>query len=80
MYDHSCEIVYTQNVTNVRKLLGGRDYVKPDNESVAKAAAQPDENRKSRFIGENSKRVEINSRRVGVKSSLAGIVSRSCRS
>ena len=64
-------MVNTQTVTNVRKLLGDRDvatnYVTPDdNESVAKAAAQPDENRKSRFVGE--------------KSSLVGVVSRSCRS
>ena len=84
-YDCSCEMVDTLTVTNVRKLPGDRDwatrYVTPDdNESVAKAASQPDENRKFLFVGVNSKRVEINSRRVGVKSTLVGVVSMSCRS
>ena len=75
-------MVDTLTVTNVRKLRRDRDwatrYVTPDdNESVAKAASQPDANRKFLFVGVNSKRVEINSRRVGVKSTLVGVVSRS---
>jgi hypothetical protein len=67
MYDCSYEMFDTLTVTNAMKLPGDWDgaahYVTPDdNDSVAKAAAQFDENRKSRFVGVNSKRVEINSR------------------
>jgi hypothetical protein len=66
MYDGSYEMFDTLTVTNAMKLSGDRDgathYVTPDdNDSVAKAAAQFDENRKSRFVGVNSKCVEINS-------------------